>query len=51
MIRDGVGHVVGWNVSTQGIDIDIDGVRMCLGQWWIEAAARGGPKTLPVVNL
>jgi len=31
--------------------LQIEGVRMLLGQWWIEAAQRGGPPTLPVVNL
>merc|ERR1711907_810932 len=32
-------------------ELQIEGVRMTLGQWWIEAAKRGGPPTLPVVNL
>lgn len=51
-ITRGGGHVVGWNASTQGIDIKVDnGVVLCLGQWWIDAAVRGGPQTLPVVNI
>ncbi len=28
----------------------IEGVTMRLGVWWLEAAARGGPAKLPIVN-
>jgi hypothetical protein len=49
-IREGVGEVTCWNASTMGIHIQIDGAPMCLGQWWIDAAIRGGPSTLPIVN-
>ena len=31
--------------------LQIEGVRMSLGQWWIDAAQRGGPPTLPIVNI
>ena len=24
---------------------------MVLGKWWIDAAVRGGPQTLPIVNI
>ena len=34
-----------------GIELMIEEQSMVLGQWWIEAAVRGGPKTLPVVNI
>jgi NAD-dependent SIR2 family protein deacetylase len=36
---------------TCAYELEIEGVRMLLGQWWLEAAQRGGPPTLPVVNL
>ena len=29
----------------------IEGVTLLLGGWWLEAAKRGGPDTLPVINL
>lgn len=50
-IRRGVGFVTCWRTKTMGIHLEIDGVPMTLGQWWIEAALRGGPKSLPVVNV
>ena len=28
----------------------IEGVTLLLGGWWLEAARRGGPDTLPVIN-
>eukprot|EP00617_Octactis_speculum_P000667 CAMPEP_0185779466 /NCGR_PEP_ID=MMETSP1174-20130828/95886_1 /TAXON_ID=35687 /ORGANISM="Dictyocha speculum, Strain CCMP1381" /LENGTH=416 /DNA_ID=CAMNT_0028468639 /DNA_START=29 /DNA_END=1279 /DNA_ORIENTATION=+ len=34
-----------------GVVLQIEGTRMMLGQWWIEAAQRGGPPTLPIVNI
>lgn len=50
-IGKGVGKVTCWRDSTMGIYMVLDGITMCLGQWWIDAAVRGGPKTLPVVNV
>ena len=53
MRNNGPGHgvVVKRNNTTVGIDILIEGQSMVLGQWWIESAIRGGPKTLPIVNI
>jgi len=49
--RPGVGVVVRWNDRTVGIDLKIEGVHMLLAQWWLEAAKRGGPESLPIVNV
>jgi NAD-dependent SIR2 family protein deacetylase/transcription initiation factor IIF auxiliary subunit len=53
MRKNGPGHgkVVKQNNNTVGIELSIEGQIMVLGQWWIEAALRGGPRTLPVVNI
>ena len=45
------GEVIRYNNTTIGIEIVFEGQTMVLGQWWIDAAIRGGPKFLPVVNL
>ena len=29
----------------------IEGVTLLLGRWWLESARRGGPDTLPVINI
>ena len=50
-LRNNAGKVTSWRDDTSGIHMNIDGVPMCLGQWWVEAAVRGGPSTLPVINL
>jgi len=47
----GHGRVTKWDDIRCAIFLEIEGVRMTLGQWWIEAAVRGGPSSLPVVNL
>lgn len=47
----GHGVVKRWSKRTVGIDLEIEGVHMLLGQWWVEAAQRGGPRSIPVVNL
>lgn len=51
--KNGPGHgvVAKWDNNIVGIELLIEGQSMVLGQWWIEAAVRGGPKTLPVVNI
>merc|ERR1712188_82422 len=46
----GVGHVVCRHVPSCSFVLSIEGVSMKLGIWWLEAAARGGPAVLPVVN-
>ena len=50
-ICEGIGKVTCWRVSTMGIHMVLDGANMCLGRWWIDAAVRGGPKKLPIVNV
>jgi len=52
-MKNGPGHgrVVKRRDATVSYELEIEGQRMTLGQWWIEAAQRGGPATLPVVNL
>ena len=30
--------------------MQVEGVAMLLGEWWVEAAKRGGPALFPVVN-
>ena len=47
----GNGMVVKRKNNIVGIELSIEGQSMVLGQWWIDAAIRGGPKTLPVVNI
>jgi len=51
--KNGPGHgtVLRSSRRTCGYELQIEGARMLLGQWWVEAAMRGGPATLPVVNL
>lgn len=51
--KNGPGHgrVVRRCDTTVAYSLEIEGVRMTLGQWWLEAAQRGGPTTLPIVNL
>ena len=53
MRKNGPGHgfVESYNDEIVGITLIIEGQSMVLGQWWIEAAARGGPTSLPVVNV
>lgn len=47
----GVGTVVGRDDATASLELCIEGVHMRLGLWWLDAATRGGPVTLPVVNI
>ena len=51
--KNGPGHgfVAKYSNKIVGIELIIEEQLMVLGQWWIEAAVRGGPKTLPVVNI
>ena len=48
---DGVGHVVGFCTRQRGWKLEIEGVPMLLGCWWIEDAIRGKPETIPIVNI
>merc|ERR1712110_1183158 len=47
----GKGVVMKRNNTTIGIELMIESQHMTLGQWWIDAAIQGGPKTLPIVNI
>ena len=49
--RSANGVVKKWCQHTRAILIDIEGTQMELGQWWLEAAERGGLTTLPLVNI
>ena len=37
--------------AQHGTGLQIEGVDMRLGVWWLEAAVRGGVDALPLVNL
>lgn len=45
------GKVVGRDPATCSVCVEIEGVQMRLGLWWLEAPARGGPAKLPIVNV
>lgn len=47
----GRGVVSRWSNKKVGIDLKIEGVHMLLGQWWLDAAIRGGPPSIPIVNV
>ena len=36
--------------TQRGWDLEVEGVKMMLGLWWLQDAVRGGPVSLPVVN-
>lgn len=46
----GNGTVMGRDEPSASIKLSIEGTMMRLGIWWLEAAVRGGPVALPVVN-
>ncbi|CAB9502843.1 protein deacetylase sirtuin-6 [Seminavis robusta] len=50
-IAEPQGHVGRWDRKTAAIRLRIRDTGFLLGQWWIEAAQRGGPPTIPVVNI
>ena len=47
----GLGKVVSRCDRTCSFVLQIEGVQMRLGIWWLESAMRGGVDVLPVVNL
>lgn len=47
----GLGVVTRRQNETSSYILTIDGAVMHLGLWWLEAAVRGGPEVLPVVNV
>lgn len=46
----GNGAVVGRDEATCSFKLSIESAPMKLGIWWLEAASRGGPAMLPVIN-
>ena len=46
----GLGVVGRREEATATLFVEIEGVNCRLGLWWLEAAARGGPAKLPLVN-
>ena len=50
-VESGIGRVVRYCSTQQAWELEIDGVKMLLGFWWLGAARAGGPKCLPVFNV
>lgn len=52
-LQNGPGHgkVHAFSSAQSCFQLQIEGVTMSLGAWWLEAAERGALETLPVVNL
>ena len=46
----GEGRVVRYCATQRAWELEVEGVKMLLGYWWFEAAARGALPFLPVVN-
>jgi len=46
----GLGSVISRQEDSLSFALDVEGVPMRLGIWWLEAALRGGPDVLPIVN-
>ena len=47
----GLGVVKTYLAQLYGWEIEVEGVTLLLGGWWLEAAARGRLASLPVVNV
>ena len=46
----GYGRVVSYSQAHQGWQLQVEGVPMLLGGWWLEAAVRGALEFVPVIN-
>ena len=46
----GVGRVISYSPTTRAWELELEGVKMLLGYWWLEDCARGGPAYCPVLN-
>ena len=46
----GTGRVISYSPTTRAWDLEIEGVNMRLGYWWLEDCARGGPAYCPIIN-
>lgn len=49
-VGPGLGAVVRRDEASASFKLNIESAPMKLGIWWLEAAARGGPEMLPLVN-
>mmetsp|Transcript_27089 Transcript_27089/g.63281 ORF Transcript_27089/g.63281 Transcript_27089/m.63281 type:complete len:150 (-) Transcript_27089:179-628(-) len=49
-IGPGHGRVSKRDEASYSFNLSIEGALVRLGVWWLDAAARGGPALLPVVN-
>jgi hypothetical protein len=47
----GEGFVIRYSPKQQGWELQVEGVSMLLGGWWLAAAAQGAVTSLPVINL
>ena len=47
----GEGHVVRYSPKHGGWELQIEGVSMMLGGWWLQAALKGKLDTIPIINL
>ena len=47
----GHGRVVRYSQSQGGWLLEVEGVSMLLGGWWLETAARGLVEFVPVINM
>ena len=46
----GEGRVICYSSTQRGYELEVEGVKMLLGYWWIQDCIRGGPAYSPVVN-
>ena len=47
----GVGRVICYSPTEQAYQLEIEGVKMLLGYWWVQDCIGGGPSYCPVVNI
>ena len=47
----GEGRVVRYCTTQRAWELEVDNVKMLLGYWWLDAAARGNIPFLPLVNI
>lgn len=52
-LKNGPGHgkVLKFSDKQSAFVLEIEGVQMLFGAWWLDAAQRGNLETLPIVNL
>ena len=49
-MRPGIGRVICYSPTQRGYELEVEGVKMLLGYWWLEDCARAGPDYCPIVN-